>query len=194
MSQLEMVQRRVCVRGCGAACLFVGAVTACAPEGVPRAGMHTARDVLIDASINQHDAPSGSLGERASGADASCMALDGSASLADDAGMERPDFTVEASTDRIEVHASGRAVLPLRLVRTGGHRAWIELRVSGLPANVSGFFATSPEADQVALIIEASDLAALVELQPFTLEANGDGLRRTRRMALTVLPEKAAEE
>lgn len=190
MSQLEMVQRRMCVRGCGAACLLVGAVTGCVPEGVPRAGMARTPDVLIDASVNEVDAATFSNFAE----DASCEGLDGSVTLADDAGMERPDFTVEASTDRIEVHAGGRAVLPLRLVRTGGHRAWIELRVSGLPANVCGFFATSPEADQVALVIEASDLAALAELQPFTMEANGDGLRRTRRMALTVLPEKAAEE
>jgi hypothetical protein len=145
--------------------------------------------VLIDASVNTDATTGRSMSE----GDARLM-LDDATRLPDDARMERPDFTVEATTDRIEVHAGGRAVLPLRLARTGGHRAWIELRVSGLPANVSGFFAMSPEADEVALVIEASDQAALVSLQPFTLEANGEGLRRTRRMALTVLPEKAVEE
>jgi hypothetical protein len=185
MRQFERVTRtsRKCAQG--AVCLLAGAVTACVPESVPRG----AAEALIDASVNTDATTGRSMSE----GDARLM-LDDATRLPDDARMERPDFTVEATTDRIEVHAGGRAVLPLRLARTGGHRAWIELRVSGLPANVSGFFAMSPEADEVALVIEASDQAALVSLQPFTLEANGEGLRRTRRMALTVLPEKAVEE
>ena len=192
MSQFQTVQQRS--RVCGAACLMAGAMTACVPESASRGSV---RVVSADA------ASSGDAGNTFAFDDTlqfpvretnEQRTLDAATPLPEDGPMERPDFIVETSADGLEVHAGGRAVLPLRLVRTGGYRAWIELRVSGLPANVSGFFAMSPEADHAALVIEASDQAALVELMPFTLEANGDGLRRTRRMALTVLPEEEVEE
>lgn len=182
MSQFQTVQRKSRVHG--AAYLMMGAVTACVPESANRGGVRASVDAMASADA----------GSRFAFEDTVRFTLDAAAPLSDDGPMERPDYIVETSADGLEVHAGGRAVLPLRLVRTGGHRAWIELRVSGLPANVSGFFAMSPDADHVALVIEASDQAALVELMPFTLEANGEGLRRTRRMALTVLPEKEVEE
>ena len=188
MSQFDRVQPRP-RRGGNAAYLLVGAVTACVPERALRGRAEAPGGEWVD-STRGVDA---STGARCLERDAR-LPLDGPTSLAEDALMERPDFTLEATSELAEVHAGGRAVIVLHLMRAGGHRAWIEHRVSGLPANVTGFFATGPDADQLALVIEASDQAALVTHQPFTLEANGDGLRRTRRMLLTVLPEKAPEE
>lgn len=126
-------------------------------------------------------------------------AVDDAGRSIEDASMALPDaprepFTFEPADTRITVHAGGRAILPVRVVRAPEVLAWIELHAQGLPRGVAALYALGPDPTEVAVILEASDVASPVVDLPFTLEANAGGVRRSRRILLTVLPEVAAPE
>jgi hypothetical protein len=134
----------------------------------------------------EHDAPL--RGGRGGGA------VDDAGASIEDASMALPDaprepFTFEPGDTRIAVHAGGRAILPVRVVRAPEVRAWIELHAQGLPRGVAALYAIGPDPTEIAVILEASDAASPVVELPFTLEANAGGVRRSRRILLTVLPE-----
>jgi hypothetical protein len=125
--------------------------------------------------------------------------LDDGGEPAEDAGMSstvarREPFTFEPADTRIEVHAGDRALLPIRLERALDHDSWIELHAQGLPSGVAALYAIGRDPSEVALVIEAADTAAPVRDLPFTVEASADGVRRARRLTLTVLPERAIPE
>lgn len=135
----------------------------------------------------------GALGRRGD------VAMDDAGRLIDDAAMAMPDadaepFTFEPTEPRVVVRAGDRAVLPVRVVRAAGVLAWIELHAQGLPRGVAALYAIGPDPTEIALILEASDTTSPVMDLPFTLEANAAGVRRSRRILLTVLPEAAVPE
>jgi hypothetical protein len=126
-------------------------------------------------------------------------AVDDAGAPIEDAAMALPDaprepFTFEPAETRITVHAGGRAILPVRVVRAPEVLAWIELHAQGLPRGVAALYAIGPDPTEIAVILEASDTAIPVVDAPFTLEANAGGARRTRRILLTVVPERDAPE
>lgn len=175
---IEEVDMRERAAGCGAWIVIVGAlVEGCAPAA------WAPTDAQGDATV--WEGRGGGLddgGERAE--DARMSTLD----------ARREPFTFEPAADLIEVHAGERAVLPIRIERAPEHAAWIELHAQGLPRGVAALYAIGPDPAEVALVIEAADTAAPVRELPFTVEASADGVRRTRRLALTVLPERALPE
>jgi hypothetical protein len=103
-------------------------------------------------------------------------------------------FAIEPAAPRITVHAAERAFLAVRLERAPEHRAYVELKASGLPTGVAAIAAIGPSATELGLVIEASDTARPVTDVPFTIDAHADGVRVTRRVLLTVLPERPIPE
>jgi hypothetical protein len=113
----------------------------------------------------------------------------------DDAAMSlREPFAIEPAAPRITVHAAERAFLAVRLDRAPAHRAYVELKASGLPSGVHAIAAIGPSASDLGLVIEAADTARPDTDVPFTVEAHADGVRVSRRVLLTVLPERPTPE
>jgi hypothetical protein len=122
-------------------------------------------------------------------------ALPDAAFAGDDAAMSSSEpFAIEPAAPRITVHAAERAFLAVRLERAPEHRAYVELKASGLPTGVAAIAAIGPSATELGLVIEASDTARPVTDVPFTIDAHADGVRVTRRVLLTVLPERPIPE
>jgi hypothetical protein len=122
-------------------------------------------------------------------------ALPDTARTSDDAAMSlREPFAIEPAAPRVTVHAAERAFLAVRLERAPEHRAYVELKASGLPPGIAAIAAIGPSADDLGLVIEASDTARPVTDVPFTIDAHADGVRVSRRVLLTVLPERPIPE
>jgi len=123
-------------------------------------------------------------------------ALPDAARLDDDAFMSSSaePFTLELASPRVEIHAGQEAWLPATLSRAPGHGSLITLSAAGLPAHVSARAAVGPDPGVIAFLIETADLARPVTDWPFTLEARADGTSSTRRVLLTILPERAVPE
>ena len=116
----------------------------------------------------------------------------------EDAAMSLPrtePFAIEPATPRVSVHRGERTFLAVHLERASSHRAYVELKASGLPAGVAAIAAFGPEPSQLGLAIEASDTAREITDLPITLEAHADGVRVSRRLLLTILaaPESPEE-
>ncbi len=131
-----------------------------------------------------------------SGADAGPRSLPDAVTASDDAPMSTlsEPFTIEPESARVSVYAAERTFVAVRLDRALGHSAYVELKASGLPAGVSAIVAFGPSPTQLGLVIEASDTARAITDVPFTLEAHADGVRVSRRMLLTIVPERPARE
>ena len=108
--------------------------------------------------------------------------------------MSSEPFAIEPETARVSVYAAERTFVAVRLDRAGDHSAYVELKASGLPAGVSAIAAFGPSPTQVGLVIEAADTAHAISDAPFTIEAHADGVRVSRRMLLTILPERPVPE
>lgn len=146
-----------------------------------------------------HD-PSPCAGSDAGPTDAR-LRLDASSDLADasvlgdDARMASHDpFSIEPDAPRVTVHAAERAFVGVTLRRAPEHTAFVEVKASGLPAGVAGIVAIGPGPGELGLVIEAADTARAITDTPFTLEAHADGVRVSRRLLLTVLPERPIPE
>jgi len=136
-----------------------------------------------------------------------CEGLDGSVAgpdsalpdappLDDDASMSSATepFTLEAASPRVELHAGQEAWLAATLTRAPGHESIVTLSAAGLPPHVTARAGVAPEPGVIAFLLEASDLARPVTDWPFTIEARADGTSSTRRVLLTVLPEREIPE
>ncbi len=103
-------------------------------------------------------------------------------------------FAIEPDAPRVTVYAAERAFLAVRLTRAPEHRAYVELKASGLPAGVAAIAAIGAEPGEVGFAIEAADTARPITDAPITLEAHADGVRVSRRVLLTILPERPIPE
>ncbi|MBX7191696.1 MAG: hypothetical protein K1X94_06550 [Sandaracinaceae bacterium] len=103
-------------------------------------------------------------------------------------------FSIEPDAPRVTVYAAERAFLAVRLTRAPEHRAYVELKASGLPPNVAAIAAIGADPSEVGFVIEAADTARPITDTAFTLEAHADGVRVSRRVLLTILPERPVPE
>ena len=138
--------------------------------------------------------------------DPSVCACDDAGGLADadlpDAALTRDDaamsssepYAIEPASARVTVHAAERAFLAIRLERAAGHTAFVELKASGLPSGVAAIAAIGPGPGELGLVLEAADTARPVTDTPFTIDAHAEGVRVSRRVLLTVLPERPIPE
>jgi hypothetical protein len=86
-------------------------------------------------------------------AGADVAALFDAAPMGDDAAMSRSEpFSVEPAAPSVTVHAAERAFLAIRLDRAPGHRAFVELKASGLPPGVVAVAAVGPGAGELGLV------------------------------------------
>lgn len=167
------------------ALLVLSALAACAPSGIapfrpptlesPRcAPCGCEPDASLPGDITLPDAPG----------------------LDHDGAMSSPTepFTLEPASDRIEVHAGEEAWIGATLTRAAGHASLVALAASGLPPHVTARAAIGPDPGVIAFLIETSDLARPVTEWPFTIEARADGTSSTRRILLTVRPERETPE
>ncbi len=167
--------------------LALGATTACATPGdSPRTRARREPSIPCIEPLPARETPG-----RASLHDAGPSAHDGAMPL------ELPPserFAIEPAQLRVELFAGERAQLPIALVRAEGHDAYVELKASGLPRGVYATAAFGPLPSALALVFEAEDTAAIVSDAPFVVEAHADGVRVSRRLLLTILPERATPE
>lgn len=108
--------------------------------------------------------------------------------------MSTEPFVIEPESPRVALHAGERAFVAVRLDRAAEHTAYVELKASGLPAGVSVIAAFGPSPSQLGVVVEAADTVRAITDTPFTLEAHAEGVRVSRRMLLTVLPERETPE
>ncbi|MFN7701334.1 MAG: hypothetical protein ACK5U8_25810 [Deltaproteobacteria bacterium] len=169
------------------ACALVLVVPACTSvtPSAPRPSLRRTPCLCADADAGA---------DTEAGAD-DVAALFDAAPMGDDAAMSRSEpFSVEPAAPSVTVHAAERAFLAIRLDRAPGHRAFVELKASGLPPGVVAVAAVGPGAGELGLVLEAADTARPVLDMPFTVEGHAEGVRVSRRLLLTVLPERPVPE
>ncbi len=165
------------------AALALAALGACAPSGAASWRPPTLEVPACDPCAC--GGPDGSVA-------APDSALPDAPALDDDASMSSvtEPFTLEAASARVEVHAGGESWLAATLTRAPGHGSIVTLSAAGLPPHVTARAGVAPEPGVIAFLLEASDVARPVVDWPFTIEARADGTSSTRRVLLTILPER----